>query len=36
VDRYVRDPMMSVPTELFWLALGFTMLLAAFLAGAAE
>jgi len=28
--------MMSVPTELFWLALGFTMLLAAFLAAAAE
>jgi len=27
---------MSVPTELFWLALGFTMLLAAFLSGAAE
>jgi len=28
--------MMSVPTELFWLALGFKMLLSAFLAGAAE
>jgi len=29
--------MMSiVPTELFWLAIGFTMLLAAFLASAAE
>jgi hypothetical protein len=32
-----RDVMMSiVPTELLWLAFGFMMLMAAFLAGAAE
>jgi hypothetical protein len=33
----VRDIMVSiVPTELLWLAFGFMMLLAAFLAAAAE
>jgi len=33
----VRDIVISiVPTELLWLALGFTMLMAAFMAGAAE
>jgi len=33
----VREIVISiVPIELLWLALGFTMLMAAFLAGAAE
>ena len=33
----VRDVMMSIiPTELLWLAFGFIMLMAAFMAGAAE
>jgi hypothetical protein len=37
VQWRVRDVMMSiVPTELLWLAFGFIMLMAAFMAGAAE
>ncbi len=37
MNRPVRDPMISViPTELLWLAAAFIMLMAAFLASAAE
>jgi hypothetical protein len=37
VNRRVRDLMsLIIPTELLWLASGFIMLLAAFLASAAE
>jgi hypothetical protein len=37
VQWRVRDVMMSIiPTELLWLAFGFIMLMAAFMAGAAE
>jgi hypothetical protein len=37
VNRPVRDPMISIiPIEVVWLSTGFIMLMAAFLAGAAE
>jgi len=37
VQWRVRDVMTSIiPTELLWLAFGFIMLMAAFMAGAAE
>jgi hypothetical protein len=37
VNRRVRDLMISIiPPELLWLAAAFIMLMAAFLAGAAE
>jgi hypothetical protein len=37
VNRPVRDPMIAViPMEVVWLSTGFIMLMAAFLAGAAE